>query len=121
MINTLTLQLKDARMREEYGKAISTKAYEAQFHVVVAFLMAFVSSLSYFIYCTYATTYNTDNAKLRIYIDLVRFVVYFILIVSSYKCALLRAYGSSFMVVFFGAMLTELYIVLGDYKTLCTR
>ncbi len=120
-MNPFTLELTDEQMRRDYHKAVQTKAYECQFHVVVALCIAFLTSLSYFGYTTATESAQVLNAKYRIYADVIRFGVYLAVIIGSYKCDLLRSYGNMFMMNFFSIEITELYILLGETSTLYIR
>lgn len=114
MIDPFTLRIIDPHLREEYNKAISVKAYESQFHVLVAFLFAFFSSVVYFLYIFSSETESDHSARFRLYADLVRFIVYLAVIGASYKCSIPKAYGASFMSIFFSIVLTELYTIIGQ-------
>ena len=120
MIDPCSLNIKDKEMCKAYNKAVSTKAYESQFHVLVVFLFSFVSSVAHFLVLTSRGAAD-DSSRYRIYADLLRFVVYLIVIIASYKFDILKYYSGSLMTIFFDVVLTELYIIIDDYDKLFTR
>ncbi len=121
MINLFSLKIVDEKLEKDYNKTILTKAYESQFHVLVVFLLAFVSSVTYFLVIYSRSEENGPTARYRIYADLLRFGVYLIIIGLSTKSNTVKAYGACFMVIFFSIVLTELYILMGDSQKVFIR